>query len=264
MSTKTATKASTKATAKASTETQRKQAQTAMKAAALDLSTDALVKRLTTIRTSNDTTAVQVEEFRNMFEAAKLQASNQRVLLARNAYLLASHKDVATKRYPVFAGGAAKLMAGPNAEAKQIDALRKWLTAHIAAGTALEAKKLVWNSGDPTEAERAIVEAAHDAGIRAESAKKNGKVREAAAKGKAADKGTETDEDGVEKSKAEVAIPTAEGMLAALETTLQNFRKFNAEARLTKAQVSAAEDLLTAIMGELAPETALEVNAEDA
>lgn len=244
-----------------------KKLQDTLEAVARDLSTEELVKRLTSVRTGETKAMEQTEHFRNMFEAAKVEASNQRVLLARTAYLLATHPEVATKRYPLNNSGAAKVAAGPDAAAKDVEALRKWITTHTAAGAALAAKKLVFNTAAPTEGERAIVEKVHDETVRADSAKKNSKVREAAAKGKGKSTGTDkgTDEGGIVPPKVETVIPTAEGLLAALETTLQNFRKFNADARLTKVQVSAAEDLLTAIMGELAPETALEVaDAEDA
>lgn len=263
-----ATKAATKAPAtkapstKAKAAAEAKKYQTAMKATALELTPAQLVERITAARFAEDKGTQQTEHFRNLFEAAKVEASNQRVLLARSCYLLAAHPEVGGKAINYSA--AARVIVGPESEwkadgedsvySKAVDRIRVWLTIQAKAGAALEAKGLVWNQGTPTEAERAIVEASHDVTVRAASAKKNEKVRNKAA-GKGAGKGeTETDESGIEKSKIETAIPTAEGLLAALETTLQNFRKFNAEARLTAKQRKAAEDTLTAILGELEPE----------
>lgn len=231
-----------------------KKLQDTLEQVARELSTEELVKRLTAVRTTADTADVQLEEFRNMFEQAKIEASNQRVQLARVAYLLATHADIATKRFPINNSGAAKAMAGPGADSKTVDALRKWISTHTAAGAALKAKGLVFHTAAPTEGERAIVEKVHDETLRAASAKKNEKVRNkvAAAKGAATD---ETDADGVTKSKLETVIPTAERIIAGLETTLRNIQKFKAEAGFTAEQVKAMEDLLVSIGMEVDPST---------
>lgn len=286
MSTKAATKTSTtkaatkaKATkapttkAKAAAEAQKHQ--TAMKAVALELSPAQLVERITKARFAEDKGTQQEEHFRNLFEAAKVEASNQRVHLARACYLLAAHPEVGGKA--VNYSAAARAVVGPESEwkadgedatySKAVDRIRVWLTIQAKAGAALEAKGMVWNQGAPTESERAIVEKSHDETVRAASAKKNEKVRNKSA-GKGAGKGTEDkgteDKGGIIPPNVETAIPTAEGLLAALETSLRNFRKFNAEARLTKVQVTAAEELLTALLGELEPGAPLEGDMKDA
>lgn len=229
---------------------------TALEETARALTVTELVQALSTTRTASDLSNTQVEEFRNMFEAAKLEASNKRVLLARSAYLLASHPEIATKRFPLNLSASAKAMAGEDATDKERDALRKWLAVHVAAGAALFTKKLVFNTTAPTEAERAIVEGVHDSTLRAASAKKNAKVK---AKVAAASKGQteteETDEDGILKSKVETVIPTAEGIIGSLETTLQNIRKFKSDARFSPLQTETVQELLDLIAAELGEDT---------
>lgn len=288
MTTKTATKATatkaTKATkapatkapsTKAKAAAEAKKHQSAMKATALELTPAQLVERITQARFAEDKGTQQAEHFRNLFEAAKVEASNQRVLLARSCYLLAAHPEVGGKAINYSA--AARVVVGPEAEwkadgedseyGKAVDRIRVWLTIQAKAGAALETKGLVWNQGAPTEAERAIVEASHDATVRAASAKKNAKVRnKAAGKGKGA--GTdkpETDESGIEKSKIETAIPTAEGIIAALETLRKNIAKFHAEARFSELEAAKGKEqvqlILADLMGFYPDEDAADVDA---
>lgn len=252
----TKTKNQTKATA---TATAAEQA-SALELVARDLTPAQLVERLATERNGETKTEEQVEHFRNMFEAAKVAKSNQRVSLARTAYLLASHVEVAGKtkaaKGDVNILGAAKV-ACPATEdedtkeyGKRLNAFRGWLTTHVKAGQALHAKGYAFLTCDPTETDRAIVEGVHDETLRAQSAKGNAKTK---AKTKAPATETETDEDGIEKSKMETVIPTAEGIIAALETVLSNIAKFKTEAGFDQKQADAIEDLLAQIATETVP-----------
>lgn len=227
------------------------QERTALEAVAREFTTAELAQRLQAQTDRLGTAESNVTEALSILEAAKLAKSNQRVMLARTAYLLATHKDVCTKAHPVNILGAARVAAGETAEKKVINAMRFWLTVHVKSGEALAAKGLVFNSADPTEAERAIVEKTHDETLRAQSAKGNAKTAAKVAKGAA--KGEETDADGVTKSKVETVIPTADGIIAALETVLSNIAKFKAEAGFSQEQADAIEDLLSQIATESMP-----------
>lgn len=229
----------------------------AAEAAARDLTPAQLVARIQSERGTEEKTLEQVEHFRNMFEAAKLAKSNQRVILARTAYLLASHPEVAGKakaaRGATNTMGAAKLLTEPGDMAdpdykRTVNRLRVWLTTHVLAGEALHAKKLAFNTADPTEAERAIVEKSHDETIRAASAKGNAKVK---AKVAAAEKGEETDGGGVVKAKVETVIPTAGGILSALETVLKNVQRFKSDAAFSEDEAEELHAALLAISTEL-------------
>lgn len=241
--------------AKTATTTTPAPSTSALEETARALTVTELVTALSTTRTTAATADVQVEEFRNMFEAAKLEASNKRVLLARSAYLLASHPEIATKRFPLNLSASAKAMAGEKATDKERDALRKWLAVHVAAGKALADKKLVFNVVDPTEPERATVEKVHDETLRAASKKKNDKVKAKVAAASKSESEDETDEDGILKSKVETVIPTAQGIIAGLETTLQNIRKFKTDARFSTLQTETVQELLDLIAAELGDDT---------
>ena len=131
------------------------------------------------------------DKLASMLELAKIETSNHRVVRARLAYQIATHPDVATKRFPVNIKGAAKvIVAKPglsDAEvAKLADKYRTTLQWSVKAGEALAAKGMAYLTGTPTEGERAVVERSLDQTVRAKAAKGNAKTKAAKEAAKAA------------------------------------------------------------------------------
>lgn len=122
------------------------------------------------------------EKLMSMLEAAKVEASNYRVIRARLAFQIATHPAVATKRSPVNILGAARvIVAAPGMDEAQVkkaaESFRTTLQHSVKAGEALDAKGMAYLTGTPMEAERAVVERSLDATLRAKSAKNNAKTK---------------------------------------------------------------------------------------
>lgn len=214
----------------------------ALKAAAVAQSTTALAESYRTASNTESTAGKQTEELLSMLDVAKRDASNARVLQARAAYLLATHPDISKAGKPNVLGAAriivsTKDMAAPDAE-KLARTHRVTLDWHVKAGADLAAKKLVWNLGDPTEAERAIVERSHDNGVRAKSAKGNAKTKAKAA----APKGTGT-EDAGDALPDSVTVAEVAAKLATLKLMLEGMA--GAGVEVTRAEADALVDSLS-------------------
>lgn len=111
-----------------------------------------LVKEFHAAQQGMDTRDGDYDKALSILEAAKLDRSNARVLMARAAFRLATAPGVAHK------DGT----ANQNGAAKHIGENRTTLRHHILAGEALAKKQLINNQGKATQTERDIVEASHD------------------------------------------------------------------------------------------------------
>ena len=190
---------------------------------------------------AEDKFTANLGELATLMERITTDRSNTRVKLARITYLLATHKDLRGRK-TVNATAAGKAL-NPELSDDKARQLVRW---HVKAGQDLADAGLVFNTGEPTEEERAIVEQSHDVNARAKAAKAN-EARKAKA-----DKGAKAEEsDDVPESPAEDGVSPKDMLakLATVETMLNGFTA--AGGKLTDGQAELLTDALMALAAKV-------------